>query len=144
METRSGKLCSAPIGSSAASSSAGQFNRQICRCRLLRYRILAFTDCRPYILPARAFFQTKNAHETKNSWLRNLIRHFPRIRPRPLARSIHAVGPGISTLLNSLQIFFLAAIGFFFYSERLSTLQIFKFDIGHHRRSLNRQPRVRS
>ena len=38
--------------------------------------------------------------------------------------SIHAVGPGISTLLNSLQIFFLAAIGFFFYSERLSTLQI--------------------
>ena len=26
--------------------------------------------------------------------------------------SIHAVGPGISTLLNSLQIFFLAAIGF--------------------------------
>lgn len=38
--------------------------------------------------------------------------------------SIHAVGPGISTLLNSLQIFFLAAIGFFFYSERLSALQI--------------------
>lgn len=38
--------------------------------------------------------------------------------------SIHAVGPGISTLLNSLQIFFLAAIGFFFYSERLSVLQI--------------------
>ena len=37
--------------------------------------------------------------------------------------SIHAVGPGISTLLNSLQIFFLSAIGFFFYSERLSTLQ---------------------
>ncbi len=27
-------------------------------------------------------------------------------------------------MLNSLQIFFLAAIGFFFYSERLSTLQI--------------------
>ena len=38
--------------------------------------------------------------------------------------SIHAVGPGISTLLNSLQIFFLASIGFFFYSERLSVLQI--------------------
>ena len=28
--------------------------------------------------------------------------------------SIHAVAPGISTLLNSLQIFFLSAIGFFF------------------------------
>ena len=38
--------------------------------------------------------------------------------------SIHAVGPGISTLLNSLQIFFLSAIGFFFYRERLNRLQI--------------------
>lgn len=38
--------------------------------------------------------------------------------------SIHAVGPGISTLLNSLQIFFLSAIGFFFFQERLSSLQI--------------------
>jgi len=32
--------------------------------------------------------------------------------------SIHAVGPGISTLLNSLQIFFLAAIGLLFFGER--------------------------
>ncbi|MDO5073028.1 integral membrane protein [Neisseria animaloris] len=39
--------------------------------------------------------------------------------------SIHAVGPGISTLLNSLQIFFLSAIGFFFFGERLGRLQIF-------------------
>ncbi|STZ76265.1 DMT family transporter [Bergeriella denitrificans] len=38
--------------------------------------------------------------------------------------SIHSVGPGISTLLNSLQIFFLSAIGFCFYQERLSPLQI--------------------
>lgn len=38
--------------------------------------------------------------------------------------SIHAVGPGISTLLNSLQIFFLSAIGFFFFGERLSKLQM--------------------
>lgn len=38
--------------------------------------------------------------------------------------SIHAVGPGISTLLNSLQIFFLSAIGFFFFGERLNKLQI--------------------
>ena len=38
--------------------------------------------------------------------------------------SIHAVGPGISTLLNSLQIFFLSAIGFFFYRERLNKLQV--------------------
>lgn len=37
--------------------------------------------------------------------------------------SIHAVGPGISTLLNSLQIFFLAAIGRFFFDERLSRAQ---------------------
>ena len=39
--------------------------------------------------------------------------------------SIHAVGPGISTLLNSLQIFFLSAIGFFFFGERLSKPQMF-------------------
>lgn len=38
--------------------------------------------------------------------------------------SIHAVGPGISTLLNSLQIFFLSAIGFFFFGERLGKLQM--------------------
>lgn len=38
--------------------------------------------------------------------------------------SIHAVGPGISTLLKSLQIFFLSAIGFFFFRERLGWLQM--------------------
>jgi len=38
--------------------------------------------------------------------------------------SIHAVGPGISTLLNSLQIFFLSAIGFFFFREQLGWLQM--------------------
>lgn len=38
--------------------------------------------------------------------------------------SIHAVGPGISTLLNSLQIFFLAAIGFLYFNERQSLLQL--------------------
>ncbi|TNG94571.1 DMT family transporter [Pasteurellaceae bacterium USgator11] len=38
--------------------------------------------------------------------------------------SIHAVGPGISTLLNSLQIFFLAAIGFIWFAERLTQLQL--------------------
>lgn len=37
--------------------------------------------------------------------------------------SIYAVGPGISTLLNSLQIFFLTAIGFFFFNERLGRIQ---------------------
>ncbi len=39
--------------------------------------------------------------------------------------SIYAVGPGISTLLNSLQIFFLAAIGFVYFGERQSLLQLF-------------------
>lgn len=39
--------------------------------------------------------------------------------------SIYAVGPGISTLLNSLQIFFLTAAGFFFFGERPSKLQLF-------------------
>ncbi|WP_274572139.1 DMT family transporter [Neisseria leonii] len=34
------------------------------------------------------------------------------------AESIHAVGPGISTLLNSLQIFFLTAFGFFLFGEQ--------------------------
>lgn len=38
--------------------------------------------------------------------------------------SIYAVGPGISTLLNSLQIFFLSAIGFVFFNERLNQLQM--------------------
>ena len=38
--------------------------------------------------------------------------------------SIHAVGPGISTLLNSLQIFFLAALGFLYFNERQSILQL--------------------
>lgn len=38
--------------------------------------------------------------------------------------SIYAVGPGISTLLNSLQIFFLAMIGFLYFSERQSILQL--------------------
>ena len=37
--------------------------------------------------------------------------------------SIHAVGPGISTLLNSLQIFFLTAIGIACFGERPNTLQ---------------------
>lgn len=37
--------------------------------------------------------------------------------------SIHAVGPGISTLLNSLQIFFLTAIGIVCFGERPNALQ---------------------
>ncbi|PJG83636.1 DMT family transporter [Caviibacterium pharyngocola] len=39
--------------------------------------------------------------------------------------SIYAVGPGISTLLNSLQVFWLSAIGFFWFKERQTKLQIF-------------------
>lgn len=38
--------------------------------------------------------------------------------------SIYAVGPGISTLLNSLQIFFLAFIGFVWFGEKQSKLQL--------------------
>nr|WP_211272417.1 DMT family transporter [Canicola haemoglobinophilus] len=38
--------------------------------------------------------------------------------------SIYAVGPRISTLLNSLQIFWLSAIGFFWFHERQTKLQI--------------------
>ena len=38
--------------------------------------------------------------------------------------SIYAVGPGISTLLNSLQIFFLAAFGFMLFQERQTILQL--------------------
>ncbi|WP_296402946.1 DMT family transporter [Psychrobacter sp.] len=38
--------------------------------------------------------------------------------------SIYAVGPGISTLLNSLQIFFLAALGFIIFKERQTILQL--------------------
>ena len=39
--------------------------------------------------------------------------------------SIYAVGPGISTLLNSLQIFFLAGIGYFCFAEKQSKMQLF-------------------
>ncbi|MFC0308643.1 DMT family transporter [Gallibacterium trehalosifermentans] len=38
--------------------------------------------------------------------------------------SVYAVGPGISTLLNSLQIFFLAAISFFYFKEKQSIIQL--------------------
>lgn len=38
--------------------------------------------------------------------------------------SIHAVGPGISTLLNSLQIFFLTFIGFYFFAEHQKLIQL--------------------
>ncbi|MGX2955669.1 DMT family transporter [Ursidibacter arcticus] len=38
--------------------------------------------------------------------------------------SIYAVGPGISTLLNSLQVFFLAGIAWIFFSEKQTKLQL--------------------
>ncbi len=38
--------------------------------------------------------------------------------------SIYAIGPGIATLLNSLQIFFLAAIGLIWFGERQSRMQL--------------------
>lgn len=38
--------------------------------------------------------------------------------------SIYAVGPGISTLLNGLQIFFLAFIGFVWFGERQNKMQL--------------------
>lgn len=38
--------------------------------------------------------------------------------------SIYAVGPGISTLLNSLQIFWLSAIGFIWFRERQNKIQL--------------------
>lgn len=38
--------------------------------------------------------------------------------------SVRSVGPGISTVLNSMQIFFLTAIGCMFYGERPSPLQL--------------------
>lgn len=38
--------------------------------------------------------------------------------------SIYAVGPGISTLLNSLQIFFLALIAFVWFGERQTKMQL--------------------
>ena len=98
----------------------------------------------PYILPARAFFQTKNAHKRKTVGYAILSGVFLAFDLALWHESIHAVGPGISTLLNSLQIFFLAAIGFFFLFRTFKRPANFKFDIGHHRRSLNRQPRVRS
>lgn len=38
--------------------------------------------------------------------------------------SIYAVGPGISTLLNSLQVFFLALFGVLYFNERLNKAQL--------------------
>ncbi|AIL32560.1 membrane protein [Basilea psittacipulmonis DSM 24701] len=38
--------------------------------------------------------------------------------------SVYAIGPGLSTLLNSLQVFFLAFIGYVCFHERLNRIQI--------------------
>lgn len=38
--------------------------------------------------------------------------------------SVHSVGPGISTLLNSLQIFFLAFLGFVLFGQKQNALQL--------------------
>lgn len=48
--------------------------------------------------------------------------------------SIHAVGPGISTLLNSLQIFFLSAIGVFFFGVAFERAEKGRLNIGSCRR----------
>lgn len=98
----------------------------------------------PIFLLLGAFFQTKNAHKKKNGWLRNLIRCFPRIRPRPLARKHSRRRPRHFHLAQQ-------SADFLFSRHRLLLLfrtskhpANFKFDIGHHRRSLDRQPRIRS
>ena len=61
-----------------------------------------------------------------------------------LARKYSRRRPGISTLLNSLQIFLFSRHRLLLLFGTPKYLTNFKFDIGHHRRSLNRQPRVRS
>ena len=91
---------------------------------LLRHRILALADRRPYILPARAFFQTKNAHEKKNSWLRNLIRRFSRIRPRPLARKHSRRRPRHFHLAQQPADFLFSRHRLLLLFRRLSALQI--------------------
>ena len=139
-----GKLCSTPIGRRLRHLRLGQFDRQICRCRLLCHRILAFADCRPYIFSARTFFQAKNAHEKKNSWLRAFIRRFPRIRPRPLARKHSRRRPRHFHLAQQSADFLFSRHRLLLLFGTPKYLTNFKFDIGHHRRSLDRQPGVRS
>ena len=90
------------------------------------------------------FFRQKMPTKRKTVGYAILSGVFPRIRPRPLARKHSRRGSRHFHLAQHLQIFFLAAIGFFFYSERFKHPANFKFDIGHHRRRLDRQPRVRS
>ena len=89
-------------------------------------------------------FSDKKCPQKKNGRLRNLIRRFPRIRPRSVARKHSRRRPRHFHLAQQ-------PADFLFSRHRLLLLfgtskhpANFKFDIGHHRRSLNRQSRVRS
>ena len=90
------------------------------------------------------FFQTKNAHEKKNGRLRNLIRRFPRVRPRPLARKHSRRRPRHFNLAQQPADFLFSQYRLLLLFGTFKRPANFKFDIGHHRRSLNWQPRVRS
>ena len=59
METRSGNYAAPPTGRRLRRLRLGQFDRQICQCRLLRHRILALADRRPYIFLLGRFFRQK-------------------------------------------------------------------------------------
>lgn len=90
------------------------------------------------------FFRQKIPTKKKNGWLCNLIRRFPRIRPRPLARKHSRRRPRHFHLAQQPADFLFSRHRLLLLFRTSKHLTNFKFDIGHHRRSLNRQPGVRS
>lgn len=92
--------------------------RPVCGC------ILAAADCNGCVLAALPFFRQKLPKSRRAVKYAMLSGIFLAFDLSLWHESVHAVGPGISTLLNSLQIFFLSAIGFFFFQERLNSLQV--------------------
>lgn len=76
-----------------------------------------------FVLLARWFAQKfpKNQQALRNAWIAG---GFLGLDLALWHESIYAVGPGISTLLNSLQIFWLSAIGMIWFQEKLSKLQM--------------------
>lgn len=76
-----------------------------------------------FMLLARWFGQRFPAHR-KAKWCALWAGVFLGLDLSLWHESIYAVGPGISTVLNCLQIFWLSAIGVFWFNEKLSRLQM--------------------
>ncbi len=118
-----GKICRTIAGAGLRGVRSGQSDCQIRPRRFVCNRILAVADFGVRILVFSTVFQAKIPKNRKTVRYALTAGVFLAFDLALWHESIHAVGPGISTLLNSLQIFFLSAIGVFFFGERLSGLK---------------------